>query len=372
MLPVLQYADDSAIMDHTKIGLQRPLTALNSFNTANSLTVFKGKTKVIIFGSYHQKRQAQWQLGNAQIHSVTSYNYLGVWFSERAKANIHLNQLASKANKQMPFRFERKEHSKLYEKFMIREPEALLRMILSYLEEKKGKPFGMAVDVGCGTGQSTRILAPYFEKVVGVDISKSQIQEAENVISPINVSYMIAKAEELPFEDRSLDLVTASVAAHWFDLDKFSEEVNRVLKPSGCLAIYCFDLRFSLLYKDCSERLTDVFNEAIYFLSNEYENERCAIMYSRYKKIFDALPFEDKTRVTDILHKRQISIAALKGFVESLCLYQSYFLADPEAAQEFLQKLQGSLLENMGESSTDTELELCNSYVCILACPSTK
>ncbi|XP_078539468.1 putative methyltransferase DDB_G0268948 [Lissotriton helveticus] len=273
---------------------------------------------------------------------------------------------------QMRFLFERKEHSKLYEKYMIREPEAVLRMILSYLEDKKGKPFGMAVDVGCGTGHSTRILAPYFEKVVGVDISESQIQEAESVISPSNVSYMIAKAEELPFEERSLDLVTASVAAHWFDLDKFSEEVNRVLKPSGCLAMYCLDLQFSLVYKDCSEKLTDVFNEAIYFLSNEYKDELSAISYTRYKNIFDALPFEDKTRVTDIYHKRQISIAALKGFVESLCLYQSYYLADPEAAQEFLQKLQGSLLKNTGESSTDTELEICNSYTCILACPSPK
>ncbi|XP_078539465.1 putative methyltransferase DDB_G0268948 [Lissotriton helveticus] len=162
--------------------------------------------------------------------------------------------------------FERKEHSKLYEKYMIREPDAVLRMILSFLEEKKGKPFDIAVDVGCGTGQSTRILAPYFEKVVGVDMSESQIEEAESVMSASNVSYKIAKAEELPFEDRSLDLVTASVAAHWFELDKFFKEVNRVLKPSGCLAMYCMDLRFSLFYKDCSERLTDVLNEFRYIL----------------------------------------------------------------------------------------------------------
>jgi ubiquinone/menaquinone biosynthesis C-methylase UbiE len=36
----------------------------------------------------------------------------------------------------------------------------------------------MAVDVGCGTGQSTFNLAPYFKRVLGIDYSDSQIKQA--------------------------------------------------------------------------------------------------------------------------------------------------------------------------------------------------
>jgi 2-polyprenyl-3-methyl-5-hydroxy-6-metoxy-1,4-benzoquinol methylase len=35
------------------------------------------------------------------------------------------------------------------------------------------------LDVGCGTGLSSRPFAQYFEKVVAVDVSKSQIEEAK-------------------------------------------------------------------------------------------------------------------------------------------------------------------------------------------------
>ena len=37
----------------------------------------------------------------------------------------------------------------------------------------------LAVDVGCGSGQSTNLLAPLFKRVVGLDVSESQIRVAE-------------------------------------------------------------------------------------------------------------------------------------------------------------------------------------------------
>ncbi|PIO15106.1 hypothetical protein AB205_0152960, partial [Aquarana catesbeiana] len=51
------------------------------------------------------------------------------------------------------------------------------------------KPYGFAVDVGCGTGQNTRILAPYFKKVLGIDISEAQAEEAKKATVSPNVTY---------------------------------------------------------------------------------------------------------------------------------------------------------------------------------------
>jgi ubiquinone/menaquinone biosynthesis C-methylase UbiE len=46
----------------------------------------------------------------------------------------------------------------------------------------------------------------------------------------------------IPCEDCSADLVTASMAIHWFDLDGFYAEVDRILRPGGCLAIYNYNI----------------------------------------------------------------------------------------------------------------------------------
>ena len=51
------------------------------------------------------------------------------------------------------------------------------------------QPLKLAVDIGCGTGQSTRPLAPYFEKVLGFDISEAQLENARKEETPDNVEY---------------------------------------------------------------------------------------------------------------------------------------------------------------------------------------
>lgn len=69
-------------------------------------------------------------------------------------------------------------------------------------------------------------------------------------------------AEDLPFPNGSVDLITASSAAHYFDEPKFMAEANRVLKPGGCIALIEFCLQKTRLHhRDCGERLTDIIQE---------------------------------------------------------------------------------------------------------------
>lgn len=49
--------------------------------------------------------------------------------------------------------------------------------------------FGLAVDVGCGSGQGTVLLAPYFTQVLGLDVSPAQLEMALANGSPPNVTY---------------------------------------------------------------------------------------------------------------------------------------------------------------------------------------
>lgn len=95
--------------------------------------------------------------------------------------------------------------------------------------------FGTVLDVGCGTGQSTRAIADVAGEVIGVDLSEEMLRCA---VPHERVRYLAARAESLPVTPKTFDLVTVGLAFHWFDRERFLAEVSRVLVPGGWLAIY--------------------------------------------------------------------------------------------------------------------------------------
>ncbi len=94
-------------------------------------------------------------------------------------------------------------------------------------------PIGRALDVACGTGQSTRALATIAGEVVGADLSFEMLRHA-----PPQAAYVQAKAEALPFAAGTFHLITVGHAFHWFDRRRFLAEAARVLRPGGWLAVY--------------------------------------------------------------------------------------------------------------------------------------
>jgi SAM-dependent methyltransferase len=59
---------------------------------------------------------------------------------------------------------------------------------------------------------------------------------------PSFLKYRLMEGEKYPVEDGSVDLVTAFMAAHWFDLPAFFKEVRRILAPGGVVALACYQL----------------------------------------------------------------------------------------------------------------------------------
>jgi SAM-dependent methyltransferase len=94
-----------------------------------------------------------------------------------------------------------------------------------------------ALDVGCGTGQLSVLLAERFGRVVATDASAQQIEKAE---LHGRVQYRVAPAEHSGLPDASVDLITAAQAAHWFDLPAFYAEVRRVGQPGAVLALITY------------------------------------------------------------------------------------------------------------------------------------
>ncbi|XP_042229776.1 putative methyltransferase DDB_G0268948 isoform X4 [Homarus americanus] len=155
--------------------------------------------------------------------------------------------------------FEGAVHAASYAKFRPQPPASLIDRVLTFLKEKYQGPFTAAIDVGCGSGQSTHILSPHFTSVTGLDISQAQITEATKLGTGTNVFFKVSGAEKLPFSECSLQLVTAGQACHWFDLPKFYEEVDRILVPGGVLALYGYAFP-QPIYGDLTEKLYDIIN----------------------------------------------------------------------------------------------------------------
>jgi len=95
----------------------------------------------------------------------------------------------------------------------------------------------IALDVGCGSGQLSLLLAEHFERVIATDPSARQI---ENAAAHPNIDYRVAAAEASDLPDGSVDLITAAQAAHWFDLPTFFAEAKRLLRPGGVLALLTY------------------------------------------------------------------------------------------------------------------------------------
>jgi SAM-dependent methyltransferase len=96
----------------------------------------------------------------------------------------------------------------------------------------------LAVDVGCGTGQLSVLLAEYFDAVRAFDPSDSQLAHAR---AHPKVSYAKAPAEALPVASGSANLITAAQAAHWFDRPRFYAEVRRIAAPGAVLALITYN-----------------------------------------------------------------------------------------------------------------------------------
>ena len=92
-----------------------------------------------------------------------------------------------------------------------------------------------ALDIACGTGLSTKALLEIAGKVYGTDASQEMLSFA---LEPDKIQYTIATAEQQPFVDNSFDLITVSSGVHWFDIDKFLLEANRLLKTKSWLVLY--------------------------------------------------------------------------------------------------------------------------------------
>lgn len=193
-----------------------------------------------------------------------------------------------------------------YRRFRPLYPQELFDYLASVTPNRK-----RAWDCATGNGQAAVALADFFDKVTATDASEEQIKLA---IEHPKVLYEVSTAENSELDPRSQDLITVANALHWFDIDAFFIEAQRVLKPKGVIAAWCYE-SFNI-----DESLSSAF-DALYADLKPFWPKQIKLVRERYKTI--DFPF-DELEPPEFLMKLDWDLTQCLGYMASWSAVQAY------------------------------------------------
>lgn len=119
------------------------------------------------------------------------------------------------------------------------------RLLAHELLPRLGIPAGLQwLDVCCGSGIITEAIAEQCSpaSIAGIDLSPAQIEYARQHRSRRNISFEVADAMSLPFENARFDVAVCGFGLNFIpDPVRALHEMKRVLRPGGTVAVYVWD-----------------------------------------------------------------------------------------------------------------------------------
>jgi SAM-dependent methyltransferase len=110
-----------------------------------------------------------------------------------------------------------------------------LARYVSVLDITKNK---VVLDVACGTGYGSSLIAKTAKKVIGVDNSPQAIKYSKKNYNASNIEFVVGDATQLPLQDQSVDVVVSfETIEHLLKPTLFINEIKRVLKPGGTFIV---------------------------------------------------------------------------------------------------------------------------------------
>jgi SAM-dependent methyltransferase len=107
------------------------------------------------------------------------------------------------------------------------------------------------LDVGCGEGYGTAILAEKARSVTGLDLDSDQLEVTRQTYCPPNVEYLVGDAEDTGLGSETFEVViTNALLEYLTDCEKFFDEAERLLKPGGIFLCSTKNATFSIKKSD--------------------------------------------------------------------------------------------------------------------------
>ncbi len=224
------------------------------------------------------------------------------------------------------------QNSELYATYRPWYPAALYEFIMKHC-----KPRVAAWDCGTGNGQVAMELSKYFQRIYASDISPNQIQTAywDN-----KITYKVEAAEECSFPDKSFDLIMVAQSIHWFNMEKFYDQVRRTLKPKGLIVIAGYGLI------DVDESVNKIIQHLYTDILGEYWDTERSYIEKEYKTI--AFPFKE-IMAPELFIESDWTLEQLFGYLETWSAIQHF---KNKNNQNPIQKIEKKLSKAWGKSES--------------------
>lgn len=189
----------------------------------------------------------------------------------------------------------------------------------------------IAIDLGCGSGQATNSFLPYFDKVIGVDVNKLQLDQA---LQRYNVEIDSGKVEfweadcskidevinERLGENVCLALISVCQAFHWFDECDLLRRCKRALAPfQGCMAILGYKILEMIPSPNYDKNLfEDFYNTVRVFFA--FDRDQLDNMYrdKDFREYFGNVAFYNENTVYN-----NYPIQKFIGYLNTLSAYRT-------------------------------------------------
>lgn len=185
------------------------------------------------------------------------------------------------------------------------------RSLFAYLAEIS-RQHRLAWDCATGSGQAAVHLADHYDKVIATDASQAQLANAQ---THAKVQYRVCSAECSCLESASVDLITVAQAVHWFDLNAFAAEAQRVLKPGALLAVWNYGLM------SVTPQVDQIINYLYRDMLDAYWPPERAMIENNYRDI--TMPFAELD-CPDFTMYQQWSLQQLAGYLKTWSAVKRY------------------------------------------------
>lgn len=101
---------------------------------------------------------------------------------------------------------------------------------------------GSVVELGCGTGFYTAVLAGRADRVVATDLSPGMLALARERVRPANVTFQEEDCQRTSFADGAFDAAFMGLVLHFTEPDATLVEIRRILRPGGMLIAINLDM----------------------------------------------------------------------------------------------------------------------------------
>ncbi len=192
----------------------------------------------------------------------------------------------------------------------------------------------MIADVGSGPGISARLFLENGNLVYGVEPNAAMRSAADKLLSQFqNFRSIDGTSENTTLADKSVDLIIAAQAYHWFEKDKTREEFKRILREDGVIALIWNEREL-----DSNAFLRDYENVLLEF-GTDYEIVRHELVT---KSVLE-LAFGTKFNQATFDNSQSLDFAGMQGRILS-----SSYMPSPEHPRfyELVKKLKSLFAEH--------------------------